>query len=604
MLKEIRLQNFGFIDQAKLSFDSNMNVVTGETGAGKSMLLSALRYCCGELPAKKWLQKGADKMSVCTIWQVAPQIAKRIAQHLDEVFYDEGCPSTFEVQRVYTKSGSSRQSINGHRCSKAELLTLAQFLLSSTAQNFVHQLSDTERVFGWLDAFAGCEAMADSVRKSFAVLQEQKRFIMNWDRGHHERLFRKDWLEHQVRELGALKLSIEDENIDDRIRSLEQGQRLNAAFAEVVGAIQREGGVVDILTSLHFQVEAALSETDECEGTHALSDGAEQLISQVESAKLQLREIRAHAQKLKEKAPADSDELAALKLRRTQIRDSQRKHRSTLDELIVLSKNLGDELKGLSEGQKQRDDAIESFEDKLHDFLARSVKLHQQREKALPLLNKALNRLCPALDLRQESIQMKLMQPNTNAKVRSATPQLEHYRSKGGPEDDFNAWTPPNAFEGANPFGGGQCLLVYSPAPKSVEHQPVHKIASGGERSRILLAIKVAFAETMPCSLYLFDEIEAGIGGESANALTDMLDTFSAKHQTLLVTHLDRLAARANHHMKVVKKFGRNDEVHAEISTLSSQERIQEIQRMIGGDRNKELSESMARKLLGHQKAA
>lgn len=546
MLTTLVIKDFAIISELELSFDAGFSVLTGETGAGKSIIVSALGLLLGGKASIDVIRTGADQACVEGLFTVdrthAPTMAmlESIGINLDD---DE-----FVVRRTVSRKGRGKIFIGGTLQSLTTLRNLMRTVIDISGQHEHVSLLDESRHLSILDQYAGTETDVDAFAAAHAAFLALKHEHDALLASLQERAKKLDFLNYQLDELhhAAVKIG-ESQNVSDRLKHLSNIESLQAAVDGAVQALyDNENSIVSSLGSHIAELNRA------ARNDKSLTDivtSLKEALNIIKDCVSDLRHISLDA------SPA---EIEVLQERLSVIDKLERKYRVKADDIPNLCLSL----------EKERDTLVLSDE----RILALRDEMDKQRNH---LINAAhdisTKRSLAAQRLSCEATNglhlLSMEHASFNVECH-ATSNFEHFKNTGA--DDVRFTLCPNPGED----------------PRSLS-----KIASGGELSRVLLAIKRAVVEKDDVACYIFDEVDTGIGGQTATHVAQMLREVSKCHQVLCITHLASIACYADFHFQVSKSVV-HDRTQSQIRQLNDHERVEEIARMLGG--------SITQKTLAH----
>ncbi len=536
MLTQLTVSNYAIAERVELQFNKGMTALTGETGAGKSIVLDALGLAMGGRADAGAVRHGAKRADITATFDVSgiPEAGDWLSQH--ELDDDNDCI----LRRVISKDGRSRAYINGQPCPLNHLKELGGLLMDIHSQHQHQSLlrKDTHRKL--VDEFAGVEALAADTREAWKTWNQIRQRLTERRQNADEAEAKLQLLRYQVEELDRLALE------DGEQEQLEQEQaQLSQADAVLHSSHQAALLCTEDETSAADLVRQALQQLEQLPvDLPALAD----TIQMLNEAQIQISEAGDNLRHFVEDYEADPARLAEVEERLSAIYQMARKHRITPEELPELHQRLSAELAELDGGEGSLEQLEAELESQRARFDDLAGKLSEARAKAAAELDQRV-----AAELAQLS--MPNMQFITHLNRSNSEEPMPH----GLEEIEF--------LVSANP---GQ------PA------RPLAKVASGGELSRISLAIQVVVAQTSTTPTLVFDEVDVGIGGGTAEVVGRLLRTLGSNGQVLCVTHLPQVAAQCHQHL-FVSKFTEQDATFSKIETLDNQGRISEVARMLGG---------------------
>ena len=553
MLQTISLRDFVIVDQLELDFSAGFTVLTGETGAGKSILLDALSLVLGERADSSQIREGSNRAEISALFRIDPELLQSFGQWLD----DQGFPieddgQSLLLKRTVESNGRSRAFINGSVATLAQLREAGDQLVDIHGQH-AHQLllkGGAQREL--LDRHAGLLPLATEVAQSFKTLNESRRRLEQAENAGQDIERERERLEWQLEELTELSpqegewLSIQGEHA-----------RL-ANGAKIIGGCQE---AIEVLSDADNSIESSLSKVCGTIGALAEHDPALSNISEaLESAQIQLDEAIHSLNRYLQKVDLDPARLAQVEERMQALHGAARKYRTEADGLPALLQETTERLDALTASQN-----IEALREKVKQeesaYLKLAKQLSQKRAGAAAELGKLVTDAMQDLSM-------------AGGRLEIALSPLSEGGSHGLEQIEF---------------------LVAGHAgstPRSLA-----KVASGGELARISLAISVITSKASFTPTLIFDEVDAGIGGAVAETVGKLLHQLGQSHQILCVTHLPQVAAQGNHHLKVSKSQS-GDKTISQVQPLGRVERVEEIARMLGGATITDTTRRHARELL------
>jgi len=553
MLLEIRARNFAVIDTVAVSFQPGLNVLTGETGAGKSMLLDAILLVRGARAQTDVIRTDTETATVEAVFEVAPRGAA--AAVLDEagLGLEQG---QVVVRRELTRSGRHRAFVNDSPVTVGLLERLGDHLVEIHGQHEHQRLLEPARQLDLLDRFADAEELRDRVGDLFAKHRAAGAELERARAAERDRAQREDLLRLQLSELDAARLRVgEEDELRLERRRLQHAERLSAGLAEAAGLLNDEDS--SAMSRLHRAARLLrdLARLDPSFGGPADSvDGAGALVEDALGAIRALRDGITMAPGRLEAADERLDVLTRLK----------RKYGDTEAAMLAF-----------------REDAARELE-----RLGRHEAILAEHERALGELEAELSGAAHELSKRRQ-----------DAADRFAAQAARELRQLGMERARFEIAVTRAALAEVGPRGLDRIELRLSTNPGE-DVRPLARIASGGELSRTMLALKAILARADRVPTMIFDEVDAGIGGRVAAVVAQKLAAAAEGRQVLCVTHLAPIAARAAHHVRVAKSV-RGGRTRVSAETVTGDARVEEIARMVAGDRVTDTARGHARELLG-----
>jgi DNA repair protein RecN (Recombination protein N) len=537
MLSTLRIKNLALVSDLTLSLQPGFNVITGETGAGKSIIIGALNLLLGERADRTLLRAGCDSCSVEAVFELEPGrgVVEKI---LEQNGLDPCADNQLILKRVFSAAGANRQFANGSPTTLQVLAAIGQELVDMHGPHDHQSLLQPARQLSILDAFAGLKTTRDkfaALVRDAQELEARKAALVVDERVYAQQL---DLLRHQVNEISAAKLQPDEEErveqdfkrAGNAARLLESCQAaLNLLAEEDDSLLRRAGELGRILQSLQ-----------------RLDSGATPLLAVHEQAIAAWAELQTGLRRYADTVEVDPARLRELEERLNLLQGLRRKYGATLGEVIAFGVGAEAKLRDL-EGRDAELARLNGELEKLNDELLRSGKdLSDQRRQAIPRLAKAVMRQLRGLGFERSHFEI--------AQRVNETATLDGL-------DEIEFQFAPNIGEPA---------------------RPLRAIASSGEMSRVMLALKTVLAAEDEIPVLVFDEIDANVGGETAGVVGGKMGEIARRRQVICITHLPAVAAGAGFHFVVTKRTEAGRTV-SEISPLNRSERVQELTRMLGG---------------------
>ncbi len=548
MLSLLKIRNLALVDELLWELGPGLIGVTGETGAGKSVIVGALKLVLGERADKSLIRSGEESCTVEAVFDITSTIT------LNTILEDGGLPPCDDepliIRRIITTS-SSRQFVNDSPVTLALLKKIGNELVDLHGPHDHQSLLSTDRQLSMLDAYGNTTAALATYRaadRTWRELAKQLRDLQHAESASDHEL---ELLRHLVREIDAANLQPSDESeLEDRWRRSTNSSRLTESAASTIHRISGEDGILSRLADLQKSVRE-LERIDP--GLHTWS-------TPLSTATVELEDLESTIQDYLDDLETDPEEAAHLEERMNLVESLKRKYGPTLADIANRRDTAATRLDTL----ENRDSRIEELRAEFTkaraavDIAAKS--LTTQRRKTAPRLAKEISSQLKDLGFRQSSFEISL------------TPLPE-----------------------PGPHGPESIEFVFGPNPGE-PMQPLRQIASSGEISRVMLAVKSALAEQDDTPLMVFDEIDANVGGEIAASVGKKMAALGRKHQVVAITHFPQVAASATHHF-VVEKEVTSGRTRSRLFSVRGESRIDELVRMLGGGGDK--ARAMSAALLG-----
>ena len=552
MLSNLTISNYAITEHLDIELKTGMTVLTGETGAGKSIMLDALGLALGDRADSNIVRKGADRADIHAQFDISAIPAAHSWLHERDLDGSNDCM----LRRVITADGRSRAYINGQPATLQDVRELGSFLIDIHSQHAHQSLLQKPYQRELLDAYAGTTALAKQVSEHCHEYQYCTKTLASLEANLAEQNAQEQLLRYQLEELHRLDLKAgEVEELEDLQKQLANAEQILAANHHSLNLCR--DGEVNAMGILH----QALSSLYSSQHRSSVQENAAQLL---ESARIQIEEAAGELQHVIDGTELDPERLIEVETRLDAIYQTARKHRIQADELMTLQNSLEAQLEDLDASDEKIDQLRSSQEQALKAYQTTSASLSKKRTKAAKLMKQGIEEQLQALAMKHCEIEFA-MHPLSN----------DEPHSHGQEEIEILISTNPTAAKG-----------------------PLNKIASGGELSRISLAIQVITAQVAAIPTVVFDEVDVGIGGATAEIVGQLLNALGKRSQVLCVTHQPQVASQGDHHIRV-QKVGNKAKLTTSLEPLEENQKIEEIARMLGGIAITENTLAHAREMLG-----
>ncbi|ARD23384.1 DNA repair protein RecN [Shewanella japonica] len=551
MLCQLSINNFAIVRFLELDFKAGMTSITGETGAGKSIAIDALGLCLGNRADANTVRPGANKAEVSARFSLEDvPYAKRWLEDND-LDVDEECI----LRRTISADGRSRAYINGNPVPLTQLKALGQLFVGIHGQHAHHAMLRSEHQLTLLDSYANHSILIDNVSKSYQRCKLIENELKQLQLNQQERIARKQLLQYQVEELDEFALKPgEFEQIEQEHKRLANGSDL-IENCQLTLQLLSEDDEHNIESSLNRVIGFA-------DQLQSFDPALQSVANMLNEALIQVQESTSEVQDYLSKIELDPEHFAFLEQRISKAMQLARKHHVQTEHLAEHHQALAIELKELNNDATRLDEIQQQVDDSKQAYIKSAQKLSQSRLRYAKELNKLVTRSIHELNMPKGKFSIEV---NFNPDIQSVT---------GSDQVEFQVTTNP-----------GQPL------------QPIAKVASGGELSRIGLGIQVITAKKVATPTLIFDEVDVGISGPTAAVVGRMLRSLGESTQVICVTHLPQVAGNGHQHM-LVNKFSKSGGTETQMKPLDKEQRISELARLLAGDVITENTLANARELL------
>ena len=546
MLKELSIKNFAIIDHLRVEFAPGLNIFTGETGAGKSIVVDALNLALGERASAELIRTGCQEAVVEAAFELNKTNTTELRALLAEQGIETDPREDLIVRRVLSASGKNKIYINGSLANLATLAALGANLADIHGQHEHQSLLSLERQMEMLDSFGGLTGLREDLAGIYHQLQAVRKALAKLEAGEQNRAQREDILLYQKNEIEAATLKPgEDENLANEQKILANSEKLAGLSRAADEELYSSDG--SVLSGL----KKAMTSLREIA---AIDNRLTPVLELCEAGRVQIEEAAREVSSYADRMEFDPERLERIGDRLDTIQKLKKKYGDTIEKIIVFSIKISAELERMERSTEE----IERLKSEIHaikfSLTSKAQELTKNRVTAGRVLEKKIEAELVQLGMKKAILNVKITQ------------------EPGGDTLDGRK---------LGPRGADRVEFLIAPNPGE-EPRPLAKIASGGELSRIMLALKTILMEGDSIPTLVFDEVDAGIGGAVAEEVGKKLKRVAAKRQVFCITHLPQIASMATSHYGVAK-FVKMDRTSAEVRLLGEQERVNEIARMLGG---------------------
>lgn len=542
MLEVLKIKNIAVIDEAELHFEDGLNILSGETGAGKSIVIESISLLLGARAQVGLIRTGCDEAVIEGLFRVGD--LSWIKERLQQIGIEEA--SDFLIKRVVNRQGRHRIYVNGQLVTLNMLQELCDGLVDLCSQHEHQSLLKSRVQMQLLDRYGGLEQLAQKVFQQFSEIKNlisQKNMLLAQS---EERQRRMDYLKFQIQEIEQSQLQVgEDELLFQEKKLLQSAENRIAIAEQVQKQMDGDSEISGALDLLRAQVQKSKQLTELDESFSKILKSLERSLFEMEDASLELNRYLNSIE-------SDQSRLEEVLARLSLFADLKRKYGSSVEEILATFERLQDDLKK----DTSSDESLKTLDEQIQKLIGvckkDAAQLYEKREKVAKIFS--------------DSVTSELKELNMPDAVFKAT--VENY-------PDFDQW-----IEHSSP--NDICFNVLTNRGEST--QPLGKVASGGELSRMMLSIRRVISDRGGIGVYLFDEIDSGIGGQTAFQVGKKLKSVSRHNQVICITHLPQVAAFADHHM-IVEKQPSGKRTVTQVRALKTKEKQEEIARMLGGEK-------------------
>ena len=547
MLKEIYIKNLAVIREAVIPLTERLNIFTGETGAGKSILINGINSVLGQRCSKDIVRSGCDKAVITALFtELSPEIQAKLDE-LGIAHENEEITITREI----SADGGSVARINSRTASASMLKEIGAMLINIHGQHDNQVLLDPEKHLKILDSFGGDNTLLENYRETFRKLQQTARRLGELKKQEQSRIERSRYLNEVIEDIGELELSEnEDEILEKEYETAKNSERTIIAVRGAAQAISGDEAANEMLASAERELAAFT------ENSKALNE----LYERLSAAEIELADIAAELENTADKIELDGQRLDYLSSRLGTINKMKRKYATDCDGLTELYNNACTEITQLESSHDEIVELNNEREKLLHTVTEQAKALFDQREKVAKRF--------------AESVAAELEFLNMSGVVIA----VKHEKGK-------------------LTINGMDTVEFLISANRGEEPKPIARIASGGELSRIMLALKSVIAEKDSIPTMIFDEIDTGVSGKAAQKIGIKLREIGKIRQVICVTHLSQIAVMADNHLMIEKKII-GDRTETAVDQLDFEGRTAEIARIMGGENPSSLMLDTAREEL------
>lgn len=577
MLTLLRVKNFILMEDLELELEAGLNVLTGETGAGKSIVVGALGLVLGGRASADQVRPGASEAEIEALFDLGeldPQSSPSLRRLVESgVLAEEGARELI-VRRVVQENGRSRAYLNGKLCTAGELAALAPDLADVASQHESVALTDPTTHLGHLDDFAKLGSRRAALGVRVAALEElcaSIRALRDQDKSRGEREAFLAFMLQGIDDLAPQPGEIDE--LGAERKRLRHASKLLDLTQRAASRLDGEDGLCDQVARVASDLRVAAE----------LDASLESIAKTLDGCYAELREAASTCERYAEEVGGDPGRLAEVEERLYRLEGLLRQHGPTIEDAIAARERLASELEALTSTESRLSERERELDERLPEAAAEARELSASRREAAEKLGAAIGAELGALGMGGARVLVEV-EPLPTRGVEAVGEHL--------------------GVDGARLSRDGIDRVEFLISPnKGIEPKPLRKIASGGELSRALLALKRVLAEGGPAGLYVFDEVDSGVGGAVAERIGAAIADVARHHQVLCITHLAPIAAFADAHF-VVTKTSHGDVTESRVERVQGDPRVREVARMLSGATITRAGEDAARELIAAARGA
>ncbi len=551
MLTELYIENIAVIEKTNIEFTKGLNVLTGETGAGKSIVIDAISAVLGRRTSRELVRTGADSSYVSATFT---DVGEAVVKTLDELGYslEDG---KLLIEREFTLAGKNNCRVNGRPAALSALKEIGRYLINIHGQHESYELMSPDLHITYIDSLGNLAPDVEQYRREFAHYKELSRILNQKESDDRDRARRADLLTFQINELEEANLSIGEQDALIEERSvLANSQRLREHLSNASYLLSGDGGELPGVLSVLSDV------TDEMDSAAQLVPAFLGISERIRNCYFDLQDLASDISRAGDNIEDDPQRLEEIEERLDLIQKLSKKYGDTEEEMLQYLENIKAEYNAICRFEEDREKLIEEQQASFALCNSLACAISEKRRKIAESFCTQVTEQMRRLDMPSATVAVSQVTCTLNE---NGIDELEFLVST-------NAGEPP---------------------------KPVAKVASGGELSRMMLAIKTVLSHSDPTDTLIFDEVDTGISGSAARRVGDALKGVSCGTQALCVTHLPQIAALADSHY-LISKQEKDGRTYTNVTRLSDSGRVEELARIIGGVQVGEAAFQYARELL------
>ena len=534
MLSQLSVKNLAVVEKLELDFKPGMSVVTGETGAGKSILLQALNLSLGQRGDSSLVRHGKDKAEVSAVFEVADHAS--IQNYLKDQSLDEDGECI--LRRVIGRDGRSRAFVNGVSVPLSTLKGVGELLIDMHGQNEHQLLMRPNQQQELFDSYANCDAACTQLNALVAQYRQTTEQIESLIAGQDSKQQQQDFLQHQYQELEDASLTQEElDHIESDYKKQANAAGLIEKVSNVLNQLESDLGVNSQLNHLSYELNLAAEDDEKILPISTL----------LSSAQVQVQESVYELNHYLSSLSVDEQTTEQLEARLAELHDLARKHNCQITELIATQQKFAQDLDEVGDISATLDDLKDQQKQLLNQYQTQANKLSSARKKQAKLLSKLVTETMQVLGMPGSEFMLELTDKQAGV----------HYN-------------------------GNETISFMVKTNMGSEFKALKKVVSGGELSRISLALSVVSSDSEYTPTLIFDEVDVGISGAVAEVVGQKLKQLSKHYQVICITHLAQVASFGHQHLRV-SKTQNNEGAQTQVSSLTNSQRVDEVARILAG---------------------
>jgi len=565
MLLELTIRQFAIIEDLKVTFHQGLNILTGETGAGKSIIIDAIQLIIGGRGSVEFIRNGANKAEIEALFDVS--VNHPVYEVLEAFGIEPPEDGILLLKRELLQTGKTICRINGQLVTLSMLKEVGQWLVQLHSQHQHQHLMQQDKQLALLDAYGEkplqhIKSLFETIYSRYTALKKEAKSLA---KNEQEMAQRIDLLTYQIEEITKADLKPgEDEELNNQRLKMKHAEKITNGLQQAYQILSEERGIMDLLSQTVGILEQIASFDSEIAKLH----------EQLSSAYYQIEDVTMEMNQQFQQIEFDPQQLTEMEERLSLLHHLKRKYGESVDDILEYAATIEEELNMI----QHRDEHLQSIQNDLsvtaRELTEQAKALTKKRQESAKLLSQAIEKELKDLQMKQTKFQVELTYQEDADGLTMEDGKTYHLTSSGLDKIHF----------------------LISPNPGE-PLKPLHKIASGGELSRIMLAIQTILANKDRIATIIFDEIDTGVSGRAAQAIAEKLAVVAKDKQVFVITHLPQVASMADHHYLIEKKI-KGNVTKTVIHWLDRETRIDEIARMLGGKEVTALTKKHAEEMI------